>query len=91
MLYEVITLGIEEQRVWVVLDLLDAPESWASLGDGFRVLVRFVLWRGDDVLQVPAAAVFDLDGQAQVFLLGDDGRLALRPVETGHRSPDSVA
>ena len=53
-------------------------------------MVRFVLWRSDDVLQVPAAAVFDVDGQAQVFLLGDDGRLALRPVETGHRSPDNV-
>jgi len=87
---KVSALGVEEQRVWVVLDLLDPPESWASLGDGFRVMVRFVLWRGDDVLQVPAAAVFDVGEQAQVFLLGEDGRLTLRPVETGHRSPDSV-
>lgn len=87
---KVSALGVEEQRVWVVLDLLDAPGSWVSLGDGYRVMVRFVLWRGDDVLQVPAAAVFDVDEQAQVFLLGNDGRLALRPVETGHRSPDSV-
>ena len=83
-------LGVEEQRVWVVLDLLDPPATWTSLGDGFRVMVKFLLWRGEDVLQVPAAAVFDVDGTAQVFLLGDDGRLALRPVETGHRSADSV-
>jgi HlyD family secretion protein len=87
---KVSALGVEEQRVWVVLDLLDPPEAWASLGDGFRAMVKFLLWRGDDVLQVPAAAVFDVDGQPQVFLLGDDGRLERRRVETGHRSPDSV-
>jgi HlyD family secretion protein len=83
-------LGVEEQRVWVVLDLVDPPEAWGSLGDGFRVMVRFLLWHGGDVLQVPAAAVFDVDGKPQVFLLQDDGRLALRPVETGHRSPGAV-
>jgi HlyD family secretion protein len=87
---KVSALGVEEQRVWVVLSLLDPPGTWASLGDGFRVMVRFVLWSGADVLQVPAAAVFDVDQQAQVFLLDKDGRLELRPVETGHRSPYSV-
>jgi len=87
---KVSALGVEEQRVWVVLDLLDPPDAWASLGDGFRVMVRFLLWRGEDVLQVPAAAVFDVDGIQQVFLLSDDDRLARRPVEVGHRSPDRV-
>jgi HlyD family secretion protein len=87
---KVSALGVEEQRVWVVLDLLDPPDSWASLGDGFRVMVKFVLWRSEDVLQVPAAAVFDVDGVAHVFLLDRDDRLALRQLETGHRSPDSV-
>lgn len=83
-------LGIEEQRVWVVLDLLDPPATWSSLGDGYRVMVRFELWRGDDVLQLPAAAVFPL-GEAQgIFVLGADGRLALREVETGHRASDAV-
>jgi HlyD family secretion protein len=87
---KVSALGVEEQRVWVVLDLLDPPEAWSSLGDGFRVMVRFELWRGDEVLQVPAAAVFELDGRPQVFLLGADGRLALRAVDTGHRSAAAV-
>ena len=53
-------------------------------------MVRFELWRGDDVLQLPAAAVFPL-GEAQgIFVLGADGRLALREVETGHRASDAV-
>ena len=83
-------LGVEEQRVWVVLDLLDPPATWSSLGDGYRVMVRFELWRGDDVLQVPAAATFP-QGEAQgLFVLGPAGRLELREVETGHRASDAV-
>jgi HlyD family secretion protein len=87
---KVSALGVEEQRVWVVLDLDEPAEAWSGLGDDYRVLVRFELWRGEDVLQAPAAAVFERDGQAQVFLLGDDGRLARRDVAVGHRSSDSV-
>ncbi|MBS1199560.1 MAG: efflux transporter, family, subunit [Proteobacteria bacterium] len=87
---KVSALGVEEQRVWVVLDLLDPPEAWSSLGDDYRVMVRFELWRGDDVLQVPAAAVFSHGDQSQVFVLGADGRLALRDVATGHRSAAAI-
>jgi HlyD family secretion protein len=87
---KVSALGVEEQRVWVVLNLLDPPGTWSALGDAFRVLVRFVLWRGEDVLRVPSAAVFDLDGQPQVFSLNANDQLVLRPVQTGHRSPDHV-
>lgn len=87
---KVSALGVEEQRVWVVLDLLDPPEDWARLGDDYRVLVRFELWSGDDVLQAPSSAVFERDGQAQVFVLKGDGRLARREIEVGHRSSDAL-
>jgi len=87
---KVSALGVEEQRVWVVLDLQEPAEAWSGLGDDYRVLVRFELWRGEDVLQVPAAAVFERNGQAQVFVLGPDGRLALRNVAVGHRSSDAA-
>lgn len=87
---KVSALGVEEQRVWVVLDLLDPPESWPTLGDGYRVMVRFEMWRGEDVPQVPAAAVFARGDRSQVFVLGGDGRLVLREVRTGHRSSDAV-
>lgn len=83
---KVSALGVEEQRVWVVLDLVDPPEAWQSLGDGYRVMVRFELWTGADVLQVPAAATFELDGKTRVFVLGPDGRLELRDVSVGHRN-----
>lgn len=87
---KVSALGVEEQRVWVVLDLQDPPGTWARLGDDYRVLVRFELWRGEDVLQVPASATFERDGQSQVFVLGQDGRLERRAVVVGHRASDTV-
>lgn len=87
---EVSALGVEEQRVRVVLKLLDPPERWSSLGDGYRVMVRFLLWQGENVLQMPASAPFEHDGQAQVFVVGGDGLLTLRGVTIGHRNPEAV-
>ena len=87
---KVSALGVEEQRVWVVLDLVEPPEAWRSLGDGYRVMVRFELWSGDDVLQVPAASIFELDGRTRVFVLQPDGRLGLRDVSAGHRNASAA-
>ena len=78
-------LGVEEQRVLAIIDITSPPEEWARLGDGYRVEARFVLWEGENVLQVPSSALFrEGDGWA-VFALG--GGLAVRkPVELGKRS-----
>lgn len=78
-------LGVEEQRVWVVVDLVGEVERRRALGDGYRVLARFVLWQGDDVLQAPAAALFRHDDGWAAFVVAD-GRAQLRRVETGRRS-----
>ena len=53
-------LGIEEQRVRLLLDITSPPEMRAGLGDRYRVYVRIVVWEGQDVLQVPRAALFRL-------------------------------
>ena len=45
-------LGVEEQRLTVVIDLLDAP---ATLGDGYRLDASIVVWQRDKVLAVPAS------------------------------------
>jgi HlyD family secretion protein len=55
---KVSALGIEEQRVNVVIDLSDAPEQWRRLGHGYRVETRIVLWRGEDVVKLPLSALF---------------------------------
>ncbi|MBS1150119.1 MAG: HlyD family efflux transporter periplasmic adaptor subunit, partial [Myxococcaceae bacterium] len=50
-------LGVREQRVNVVLDLLPRDEP-VRLGDGFAAQVRFIVYEADDVLKVPRSALF---------------------------------
>lgn len=78
-------LGVEEQRVYILLDLVSPPSLWESLGDGYRVLVEFELWRGEDVLQVPTSALFRSEEGWAVFRV--EGRRAIRQrVEIGRQS-----
>jgi len=83
---KVSALGVEEQRVWVIADL-DAPRSeWQTLGDGYRVEMRVVLWQSDGVLQVPTSALFrGSDGGWAVFA-DHDGVARTASVEVGHRN-----
>jgi HlyD family secretion protein len=83
---EVSALGVEEQRVNVIIDLADAPPS---LGAGYRVEARVVTWAGTDVLSVPTSALFQREGQWQLFVV-EDGRAALRAIEIGHRNADAA-
>ncbi len=82
-------LGVEEQRVNVVIDLVDPPEARPGLADGFRVELRVVLWEGEDVLQVPTGSLFRNDDDWAVFAV-EAGRARLRKVEIG-RQGDLVA
>jgi HlyD family secretion protein len=51
-------LGIEEQRVNVIIDIGSPQGEWQSLGHGYRVETRIVLWQSDDALKVPLIALF---------------------------------
>jgi HlyD family secretion protein len=78
-------LGVEEQRVRVIVDFSSPREAWARLGDGYRVEARFVLWEGKDVLQLPTSALFRQGEGWAAFVI--DGRRARRvPVEIGQRA-----
>ncbi len=77
-------LGVEEQRVRVIVDFVSPREDWQSLGDGYRVEARFVLWEGDDILQVPTSALFR-QGEGWAFFAVEGGRARVTPVETGQR------
>jgi HlyD family secretion protein len=78
-------LGVEEQRVNVVIDLEGDNAAWAALGDGYRVEARIAVWREDGVLQLPAGAVFRHDGGWAVYRIRD-GRARLQPIELGRRN-----
>ncbi|MCR6655150.1 MAG: hypothetical protein NVV63_04885 [Opitutus sp.] len=75
-------LGVEEQRVYVVVDFVDPVEKRATLGDNYRVEGRIVTWEGSDVRQVPAGALFQRAGEWQTFVL-EGGRARLKTVKVG--------
>ncbi len=76
-------LGVEEQRVNVIADLIDPP---GALGDHYRVESRIVLWESPAVLKVPSGALFRSGDRWSVFRV-EDGRARLREVRLGHRNP----
>ena len=75
-------LGVEEQRVNVVMDFVDDP---GRLGDGYRVEVRIIVWQANDVLVVPSSALFRRATGWSVFVVAD-GQARMRDVEIGHRN-----
>lgn len=79
------TLGVEEQRVWVIVDLLDPPQERTSLGDSFRVEARIIVAEVDDVLKVPTSALFRVGGEWAVFRVAD-GVARERLVKIGLRN-----
>jgi HlyD family secretion protein len=82
-------LGINEQRVRVILHLRGDPADWQLLGHGFRVIVHINLWKGEDVLSVPVGALFR-DGSDWATYVVQDGRAQLQIITLGERN-DSFA
>lgn len=75
-------LGIEEQRVNVIADFVD---SFSTLGDGYRVEAKLVIWESENVLKVPASGLFRQGNNWSVFVI-ENGQAKLRTVEIGHRN-----
>lgn len=84
---KVSALGVEEQRVNVLLDFADRTSNLASIADGFRVIVNIVIWQQPRVLRLPATAMFRRgDGWAVFVVRG--GRARLQPVQVGAVNDD---
>ncbi len=77
-------LGIEEQRVPVILDLAE-PQSPQGLGDGFRVVISITVWQGKNVLAVPVAALFRR-GDTWAVYRDDNGKAKHQEVSLGRRN-----
>jgi HlyD family secretion protein len=84
---KVSALGIEEQRVSVVLRLQGDPAQWSKLGHDFRVIARISLFKGKNLVAVPIGALFRRGADWAVFTL-TEGRAALRTVEIGTRNTE---
>lgn len=77
-------LGIEEQRVNVIIDLTSPTEDWERLAHAFQVDVRIVLWAEEDALTLPLLALFR-DGKNWAVFIASGGRAELRHVTIGRR------
>jgi HlyD family secretion protein len=82
---KVSSLGVEEQRVNVIVGITSPREVWRGLGDGYRLDAGFVIWEGKDVLQVPASALFR-KGEGWGLYVVERERAVLREVKVGHRN-----
>jgi HlyD family secretion protein len=82
---KVSALGIEEQRVNVIIDFVDPAAARRALGHGYRVMARIVVWQGDDVVILPVGALFRR-GDAWAVFVDEGGRAREREVVIGHRN-----
>ena len=82
---KVSALGVEEQRVLVISDLVSEPDLWQRLGDGYRVEASFILWEAENVLTIPASTLFRYQDGWAVFAVEADNA-QLKKVEIGQRN-----
>lgn len=82
---KVSTLGVEEQRVNVLIDITSSAERWAGLGDAYQVDAQIVVFTQDDATMVPAGALFRRGDQWNVYVV-KDGRAEIRRVQVLRRS-----
>ena len=84
---KVSALGIEEQRVKVILDPVSKDDAWSRLGHEYRVFVRITAWQADDVMQAPLSALFRRGQEWAVFRV-EKGRARLADVGVGQRNAE---
>lgn len=82
---KVSALGVEEQRVNVVIDITTPAAQWQSLGDGFKVDVRVLVQVVDKAVMVPVSALFPIGSRSGVFVL-EGGRANLKEVSVEARN-----
>jgi HlyD family secretion protein len=82
---KVSAIGVEEQRVNVILDFVDPCSACGTMGDAYRVEVRIVVWEAQDVLKVPTSALFR-EGEHWAVYRVAGGRASRTTVGIGHQT-----
>lgn len=86
---KVSALGVEEQRVNVLIDMRQLPPAWAAMGDGFRVGVRIIARRVQEAVQVPVGALFAHEAGEAVYVL-EQQHVRLQALEVGARNANTA-
>ena len=82
---KVSSLGVEEQRVNIIVDFTDPPDARRGLGDGFRIEASIIVWKEPDVLKAPTSALFK-SGESWAVYQVRGGHAQLTPVTIGRRN-----
>jgi len=82
---KVSTLGVEEQRVNVLIDVLSPQEQWTGLGDGYQIDTRITVFTQDDIEIIPAGALFRRGDTWSVYVV-EDARAQARTIDLVRRS-----
>jgi HlyD family secretion protein len=77
-------LGIEEQRVNVIIDFTDPDKAFQRLGHGYRVDVSIRIWKADDVLRIPVGALFRERNQWATYVVDATSTARLRHIQIDH-------
>jgi HlyD family secretion protein len=83
-------LGVEEQRVNVIIDFAEPRGAWQRMGHGYRATVRIVTSSAANVLKVPISALFRTGRAWSVFVVDPRGRARLRRVEAGRMNDEEA-
>lgn len=86
---KVSALGIEEQRVNVIVSLQRNPDADQRVGDGYRVDARIAVRSQDDALLAPSAALVRDGAGWRVFVV-EGGRAKARVVHLKDRNADQA-
>ena len=78
-------LGVEEQRVNIIIHFVDEAHAARNLGDGYRVEVKISIWEEAETLIVPVGSLFRHEGNWAVFTIEDDS-VRLTSIAIGQRN-----
>lgn len=87
---KVSALGVEEQRVNVIIDFAEPLKAIQRLGHGYRATVRIAVWSAQNVIKVPISALFRTEGEWSVFTVDKTSHARLRKVTIGHMNDEQA-
>ncbi len=79
-------LGVEEQRVNVLVDIVMPYSDWSALGEGYRLDSHIRVYERADALTVPVGALFRAGTQWMVFVVTSQGRARKTAITIGRRT-----
>jgi len=81
---KVSALGVEEQRVNILVDPTQLPDN---LGAEYRIEAAIVTWQGNEVLTIPTSAIFQRSNGWNTFVV-DGNSVEIRPIVIASRGRD---